>query len=67
MIGTQCSGPVGPVWAYFTSRESAVLSASALMATIAFRAGPFLSYASMRSRYIWTSARQVSVRAFSAA
>src|SRR5262245_4897525 len=34
---------------------------------IAFSAGPFLSYASMRSRYICTSARQVSVRAFRAA
>src|SRR5262249_52264254 len=34
---------------------------------MAFRAGPFLSYASMRSRYIWPSPRHVSVFALSAA
>ena len=46
---------------------SATFSASGLVTTIAFSAGPFLSYASMRSRYIWTSARHVSVLALNAA
>src|SRR4029450_6549933 len=67
MIGTQWSGPVGPDCANLASSASAVASAPALTVTMAFSAGPFLSYASMRSRYIWTSTRHVSVRALSAA
>src|SRR4029453_12542495 len=67
MIGTQWSGPVGPDCANLASSASAVASAPALTVTMAFSAGPFLSYASMRSRYIWASTRHVSVRALSAA
>src|SRR5262249_32618856 len=57
----------GPDCAYRASSASASFSASGLTTTIAFSAGPLLSYVSMRSRYIWTSARHVSVFALNAA
>src|SRR5690242_1499739 len=59
----QCRGPVIPSRRKRTSSESATRNAAGLTTTIALRAGPFLSYASMRLRYCSTSARHVSVPA----
>ena len=67
IMGMQCIGPVGPPVAYRLSSESATASASGFTRTIALMAGPRLSRASMRSRYAFVSARQVSVFALKAA
>src|SRR5215469_16498735 len=55
ITGTQCSGPAKLDCAYLASRASATARAFGLTMMIALRAGPFLSYASMRSIYNWTS------------
>src|SRR6185369_1519181 len=67
IIGMQCSCPVSPSVRYRLSSESAIARAFGLIVTIALIAGPFLSYAAMRSRYMCTSDLQVSVFALSAA
>src|SRR5438477_5341277 len=51
----------------FGVEASAADKALALIMIIALSAGPFLSYAAMRSRYIWTNCRHVTCRASSAA
>jgi len=57
--GTQCRG-AKPDRANLASSASAADKTFGLMMIIALSAGPFLSYAAMRSRYIWTSCRHVS-------
>src|SRR5215469_9350859 len=67
MRGTQCRGPTKPDRANLASSASAAGKTFGLIMMIALSAGPFLSYAAMRSRYIWTSWRHVTCRASSAA
>src|SRR5438477_6184463 len=63
--GTQCRGKTRAC--EFGVEASAADKALALIMIIALSAGPFLSYAAMRSRYIWTNCRHVTCRASSAA
>ena len=59
IIGTQCRGPTKPELAKRASSMSALANAFGFTTMIALSEGPFLSYASTRSRYICTSCRHV--------
>ena len=67
MTGMPCSNPRGAPARRSASLVSASPSALRLVTLIAFSAGPFWSYASMRARYIETKSCDVTVPSVSAA